>query len=56
MGPAYSTMAPVKRDDYEGVLPLKADTMTSGTDSGTAGGLKIVSGFVIGWLAVLAVI
>ena len=38
-------MAPTKRGDDEGVLPLKADTRTSGANSILMGGLKVVLGF-----------
>ena len=49
-------MAPEKRSDDEGVLPLKADTMGNGADSKVIGGLKIALGFVIGWIAALMLI
>lgn len=52
----YPTMAPAKRSDDEGVLPLKADTMGNVAASKVMGGLKIALGFVIGWIGALMVI
>lgn len=49
-------MAPEKRSNDEGVLPLKADTMGNGADSKSMGGLKIALGFIIGWIGALMVI